>query len=421
MINGDFMKKLFILLFLFITPLVCAADFSLEKWPLYKDVKEVKTGLNSFSIDDEIFKNTQKDLRDLRVIDNKNREVPYKLLKSHSKSETQTFFPKMLNKSYAPGENSSAVLDFGVNNQGINFLEITTSSENFQTSARVYGSNTIGDWRVLADDIYIYDYTDNRGNMFYKRTSLNFPESIYQYLKIEIDDNIGKPIKIDKITGKRIKKENAKELRREVAFNKKTAGNNTELVIDLGQGGIPHSKITVGVGDKNFNRSLDIYASFNNENWRKVSGGYIFRYNTPKFNGENLVLDFSEINERYIKFIIYNYDNVPLDINKITIYSVYREIVFKAEAGGEYKVYYGNKDARWPVYDLDKYFQYLDLNNVKQVNLSDEKVNPILKMLDYDKGNPEKSEKIKNLMSISLVSASIILIILAAQFFRKKK
>lgn len=420
MIKCFFMKKLFILLFLFIIPLVCAADFSLEKWPFYKNIENIKTGLNSFSIDDEIFKNTQKDLRDLRVINDKNKEVPYKLLKSRGKSETQIFSPKMLNKSYAPGKNSSVVLDFGANNQGINFLEIKTDSENFQTSARVYGSDSIGSWRVLADNIYIYDYTDRKGNMFSKRTTFDFPESIYRYLKIEIDDNTGEPVKIDSITGKMIKKEDVKELRREATFNKKTAGDNTEFVIDLGQGGIPHSKITVGVSDKNFNRSLAILASFNNKDWRKVSSGYIFRYNTAKFNGENLILDFSEINERYIKLVIYNYDNVPLDVNKITVYSIYREIVFNAETGGEYKVYYGNKNARWPVYDLNKYFHYLDLNSVKQAGLSNEKNNSFFKASVKQQINP-KSEKIKNLMSISLVSASIILIILAAQFFRKKK
>ena len=149
------MKKLFVLIFLFIIPVVCFADFNLEKWSLYKDIEEVEIGLNSFPIDDEIFENTQKDLRELRVINGKNIEVPYKLLKSSNKLETQIFSPKMLNKSYISGENSSVMLDFGENNQGINFLEIITSSENFQTSARVYGSNSIGNWRVLADNIYI--------------------------------------------------------------------------------------------------------------------------------------------------------------------------------------------------------------------------------------------------------------------------
>lgn len=414
------MKKIFIFIFLFIIPVVCLADFSLEKWPFYKDIEIVKIGLNSFSIDDEIFKNTQKDLRDLRIIDSQNIEVPYKLLKSDIKFETKKFSPKMLNKSYTPKENSSVVLDFGENNQGINFLEIKTSSENFQTSVNVYGSDSVGDWRVLANDIYIYDYTDRKGNMFSKRTILNFPESIYRYLKIEIIDNIGIPVKIDSVVGKMIKKENAKEFQKDVLFTKKRDKNNTEIMIDLGQEGIPHSKIVMGVGDKNFNRSLAVFASFNQKKWRRVSSEYIFRYNTVKFNGENLILDFPEINEQYIKLVIYNNDNAQLDINKIIVYSIYREIVFEAKESLEYKVYYGNKDARWSVYDLDKYFHYLNLGNIKQINVSIEKNNPLFKKYIKPQVDP-KSEKIKNLMSISMILSSIVLIILLIQFFKNKK
>lgn len=411
------MKKL--LLMLFALPLICCADFDLEKWQYYKEIKIEQAGLNSFTIDSEIFQSAENHLRDLRVIAGNNQEIPYKLLKSASKAEERIFSPKMLNKSALAGENSSVVLDFGENNQGVNYLEIITDSENFQTNARVLGADTIGDWRVIAEDIYIYDYSDRKGKMFSKRTALNFPETIYRYLKIEIADQSGVPIRINNVVGKFIKQENAKEFSDEVSFQKIAQAKNTEITIDTEREGVPHGKIALVIADENFSRSLSIRASFNGADWRNVGSAYIYRYHTEKYRGENLLVEFPEAGERFIKLIIHNNDDAPLNVDKILIFSIFRQVLFTAQSNNEYRVYYGNKNANTPVYDLEKYFQYLDLSAVKVVGLSEEKANPAFKVFTPALPDP-KSEKIKGLMSISLTAAAIILLILTMRFFRKK-
>ena len=67
-------KTLFLFGLLFLAGAV-RADFSLDKWPYYKDVVGVKSGLTLIPLDNEIFANSLRGLSDLRVIDSSNQEV----------------------------------------------------------------------------------------------------------------------------------------------------------------------------------------------------------------------------------------------------------------------------------------------------------------------------------------------------------
>lgn len=413
------MKKLFIffVLSLLLVPNLVFADFDATRWLYEKDILSAEPGLNSFAIDDELFEKSEQNLRDLRLIDSDKQEVPFKLLESRAKSESKTYVPNMLNKSYSEGESSSVILDFGINNQGVNALTILTSSENFQTSVRVSGSDDRESWRTLKEGIYIYDYTDRKGNVKTQNTTVSFPESVYRFLKLEILDS---SVRINSVTGRMNIKKSAKELKRSALFSQKENDDkNSEVFIDLMQSGIPTTKLVLSTKNKNFNRSVALYASFNNEDWRRVDYAYIFRYDTPRFKGENLVLDFFEVNEQYLKLVIDNQDNAPITISKVVTYSIYHEIVFEAETGKAYKVFYGNQKAKWPQYDFEKYFQYLDLSNVNQVDLSEERANPGYVDLSIAPPDP-RSEKIPWLMPAALLSACAILLLMIFQFFRHK-
>lgn len=412
------MKKNIITLLLFFTlPAICLADFSPQKWQYYKDVNEKVSGLAQFSIDDEIFSNTKSDLQDLRVISNNGKEVPYKLVVGESKVETTSYSPQMLNNSYAPGDGSSVILDFGGSNTAVNTLTINTRSENFQRNVKIYGSDDMNNWRVVKENIYIYDYTDKKAGFKSQNTTINFPESVFRYLKIEITDPVNEPVIIDSVSAKQYIRENVKEVVREPRFTKEVKDGNTEIKVDMGSGGIPLGKIALNAKSVNFNRSLVIYSSYNQADWRQLGQSYIFRYDTPKFRGENLTLNFSETKDRYIKILIINKDDEPLDIAGLKTFSVYRQVVFAAKAEESYRIYYGNPNARGSEYDLEKYFQYLDAENAINMTLSAQKINK--EYASAAKSETEQ-EKYPYLMPVSLIVISILLLFLIYKFFQKK-
>lgn len=414
------MKKLLLIIVLLLIPSICLANFEITKWEFYKNITTEGEGLKKISIDDQMFSGTERDLRDLRVLDKEGYEVPYKLLKSQTTANIKTYYPKIINNSYEEGKDSSVVLDFGENNQGINSLDIKTNTENFQANVKVLGSDSLDNWRTLKERVYIYDYTDKRGNFKTQKTELNFPESVFRYLKLEIVNNQTAQVKINSVSAQKRTLEKSKELERLPEFKIEQKDSNTEIIIDLESSGIPTSKLILETKDKNFNRGVLIYSSYNKDKWRRIGGGNIFRYDTDKYRGENLQLNFSETNDQYIKLVISNMDNEPVAINEVKSYSVYREAIFQAEAGKEYRVYYGNSSARFPRYDLDSYFEYLDLNRAEAVELSTQKKNPAFKALEKLETTP-KSEEIPWLMPFALIVSCLLLLFLVFRFFKEQK
>ncbi|RLC37299.1 hypothetical protein DRH27_03970 [Candidatus Falkowbacteria bacterium] len=415
------MKKLLIIIFLFLFPVFVYANFDLTKWQYNKNINEKSDGLVRFTIDDEIFSNTERGLQDLRIIDSDNSEIPFKLMHSKVNEQQSAYYPRMINNSYLPGQFSSVILDFGENPPTVNRLTINTSSNNFQRNVNIYGSDDPkGDFSILKEKAYIYDYTDIKGSFKSQNTIINFPDSIFRYIKIEVLDDNNTQVNINSVNGYKYTKTQIKELIRTPAYTVKENQTDkfTEIYIDLGLSGLPTNKIQFSVSDKNFNRGVSVFSSLDNNNWRHLGNNYIFRYNTAKFTGDNLSLDFSETNDRYLKIIIRNKDNNTLKIDGVNTFSIYREVIFQISQDKDYKVYYGNQKARFPEYDIESYFQYLDLESAKDVTLSKQNINP-----EYvPEAEPELpiTERIPYLMPGFLILISLVLLFFVFKFFQKK-
>lgn len=417
-------KKTILLVTLFaLLPAIALADFNIAKWQKYKQVEDVQTGLNRFAIDDELFAGTRSDLRDLRLIDSSNKEVPYKLLMSKSRNERRKFSPKVLNNSYNESGDTSLILDFGENNQGVSNLLINTPNQNFQRSVEVYGSESAKEnWNLLTDKAYIYDYTDKRGGLATQKTEISFTNSIFRYLMVVVKSDGGERFVVNSVNAYDYISERSKEYVRQPVFKQKRdrVKKTSDIFVDLEVSGIPTRKIELAVADSNFRRGVEIYSSYDNNKWHLVGSDYIFRYNTDKFRGENLSLNFSETDERYLKIVIYNNDNEELDITNLKSFSLYREVVFEADSSKNYRVYYANREARFPVYDIDNYFAYFDLDKVKDVSLGSEMENTAFVLPARNSSKEPASEVVPYLMSVGLLAAAIMLLFLVYNFFQKK-
>ncbi len=398
-----------------------SADFSFEKWQYEKELKTPAGGLAEVTIDNEIFAKASLGLADVRIVDEKNQETPYKLVTPKGSLSETEYTPKLINNSVAEGKYASVILDLGAGGLLTNSLTIQTASSNFQRNVTIYGSDNQTDWQTLKAGGYIYDYTDEKAKVKTQNTTVAFNESNFRFLKLEVAEVDRKPILINSVGVKRYLQEELREFKLSPSFEvaQVEKEKTTRLIVDLGQSGIPTSRLVLEAGGENFNRSLLVYAS-NDKNstaWRQVGSGYLFRYDTPKFKGENSSVKISETTERYLKVVIDNQDNAPLNFAKITALATYRDLVFQAQAGSSYRLFYGNPGAKAPQYDLEKYFQYLDLNTVQNATLSAQKNNaqfiPALA--------PVKpfSERYATLLSVALVTMGAILLLLVYKFLKK--
>jgi len=407
--------------FLFFS-LVARADFSLEQWKYSKDIQTQPKGLMDVSIDNEVFANSNKGLTDVRVVDDKNQETPFKLITTKESVGTTVYTPKMVNNSVIPGKYSTVVLDLGEEGLTTNSLTIQTTSSNFQRNVTISGSNDQKDWNILKSNGYIYDYTDSKAQVKSQNTTVSFSESNFKFLKVEVAELDGSPVVIKSVTVSQYVQKNAQEFKVSPNFDSvqdNSKAKTTTLMADLGQSGIPTSRLSLEASDENFNRSVAVFSSNdkNSANWKSVGYGYIFRYNTPKFIGENNNIKINETTDRYFKIVIFNNDNSPLNFSKLSAFAVYRDLVFQAQEGRSYRLFYGNPKAKAPQYDLEKYFQYLDLSTIQSTVLGGQKTN--LQFVPEKEVEKPFSERYSALLSISLVTAGIILLLMVYKFFKK--
>src|SRR4030042_6838768 len=167
------MRKI-IFVFTLLFPIMAIAAFNVEKWRYFKDISVSGEGIQKVSLDDEVFSFAKENLSDLRIVNGKNEDVPYKLAVSRDKKERAEYYPKMINNSFVDGK-SQVILELEEGNRDINRLRIITPSENFKGNAKISGSDDMENWGVLGEDIYIYDYTDKKGAFKSQNTTVNFP------------------------------------------------------------------------------------------------------------------------------------------------------------------------------------------------------------------------------------------------------
>lgn len=414
------MKKLFIIfvvIFLF-SATSCLANFDISKWKYYKDISSTGGNLSRVTLDDEVFSNATRDLFDVRIVDRENREVPFKFVSGKESFKSDRVPVKMINNSYISGENSQVILDLGTSGSLVNNLTVNTVSENFQRNVKVYGSNDMTAWNTLKDDGYIYDFTDKKANFKSQNTQIKFPDSAYHYIKIEIVDDSGNPVRINSVETSDTTEEDVRGYERHPQFksNERVDKKITEIIADLRVNGIPTNKISIESKNVNFNRAILVYSSNdeNANNWDYLGQGYVFRYNTPKFVGENMAVSFPETNKRFIKLEVINKDDAPLSISDVVIFSIFREIIFQANTSENYRLFYGNPKADYPQYDLEKYFQYLEPDKAVEAKITSQKDNP-----SYVPEKAPLTERIPYLLSGILTITSLFLIFLVFKFLKK--
>lgn len=399
---------------------VAKADFLISSWRYKKTVDAAHTGLVKVAADKDLFKHAQRGLGDVRVIDGSGSEVPYKLLILGQEDGKKEYPANLINNASVSGKYSMAILDFGSRGIVTNALTIKTSSENFQRNVKIYGSDDLSNWNLLKGDGYIYDFTDTTAHAKTQDTTVFFSDSVYRYVKVEISDGENRPVKIDGVVASQRVRKNSDQFSVPSTFTKVNEQSNgqTALIADFAQEGYPVSKVSFVIAGENFNRRVLVYSGQdkNAKEWRYIGDGYVFRYDTPKFKGENLTIAVGEASDRYLKFVFQNNDNAPLSIQGIEGFVTNRVIIFDATREGRYVIYYGNTSAGAPRYDIDTYLKYYDLADVSSVILGGEVENERFSEVVQQKPFSERSPYF---LPIMLTVTGLLLLFLVYKFLKQ--
>ncbi len=379
------MKRFFLLL-LVVMPFFAAADFSVAKWQYERPIvlpSQSEQGYVRLKLDRAVATGSSQ-FKDIRVIEGENREVPYQFSIETAEVRTQYRTSRVLDTVVDSVGRLEFILDLGENGTLHNKLHIETGSPNYKRQVSVFAASSLlphnsSGWNLLTDKGYIFKFTDPVTKFSTASGEVIYAQNSSRYLRVVIENGPEGVVSLLRGSVYRYEISSAKEEIEVLPADilDRTNEQTTEVVVDLGSAGIPTHKITLFVNDRgNFSRSVYLFGSLDGQSWSRVGQGYLSQIETAKWSGGNLSIDYPESTYRFYKVSIQNFDDAPLHVaNRVEVTHILRTIVFEAQPGSAYRLYYGNPVAYAPKYDLARYFEYLETTALPEARLGAEREN----------------------------------------------
>lgn len=326
---------------------------------------------------------TNPDWSDIRVISETGAEIPYLITRSTKEYGGETSV-SILNRTSLTDGRTSFILDAGQSGIIKTALSISTTNPNFRRQVSVYGSDTLlssesNQWALITDKGYLFKFTDNTANFSAGKDTIELSKNTFRYIKVVIgsgDEGTLNVTRASLYNNTSIQSANySKEAVASTTNNIKK--RTSEIVVDQGREGFLTHAITLGSSDKNYNRKVIIETSQDGQSWSYLSQGYISSVSTALFEGNSTRLTYSETNARFIRASVINEDNRPLTFeNKVTLEGPVISVLFETRGNERYSLYYGNRSAQKPQYDIVRLSQYIEESNLPIATIGNESINP---------------------------------------------
>ena len=425
------MKKIFffsVLLFIIVVsfPLNTSADtFNRALWKYQTTVQTPAVsseGLSSLLLGRPILP-VSGIVPNIRIMDKNGEEVPYE---SVNLAEADKPIPSEISDLSINNE-VSFIVDTGNNTETHSNIWLHIDGKNYKRSVSIYAFDSklpfnSGAWRLITDQGYIYNYTDDRANFSNTGSIVSYPKTTARFLKVVIKPGEGKIDAVNSVyvthkyeslgvqedsfmTPVSIKEDGEKNITTvEINFE------NTEIV----------RNVFLDSSDSNFNRRAVLSYEDKNGNWVSAGAAYFFGVDTNLLKKKVLEAEFPDVFANKIKIEIINYNDRPLSIiDQATIIYPKAGVVFKAIKGETYTLYYGADSVSLPTYDLGSSLQYANLNKIPEAVIG----NPTLNSNYVAPKGPEIpiTEKYGFIFNTALILLVALLGILIFLYLRKVK
>ncbi|MES2470712.1 MAG: DUF3999 family protein [Patescibacteria group bacterium] len=404
-----------------------AAAFEASQWQFQKDViVDRSAGAQStfayVYLDHDVASSSRNDWADIRIKNSNGDEVAYQVLNDIDVPR-ETSLPTILDSSVNSRGERQFILDLGRSGVIHSSIELRTDSLRYQRQVRVYSSDSLlsidsSAWNLINSNGYIYKFTDDVTGFTGGSDRVTYPYATSQYLKVVIGAGAEGPVGVSSasITSLERKTKNVVTFTSQAAVTQNAAEKRSEYVFDLGSSGALTNKVKLNLAQqKNFNRRIIIESSNDKAAWNYAGTDYISRIDTPLFKGERLDVEYSEQRARYIRISIYNGDDAPVPLSsQATFYESPRVLLFDALGERNFTLFYGNKKAVPPQYDLSRFAQYVTFEGATRGKLGVERLNST-----YSPDLPPITESNPYLLTIILVVLVLVVLGLAAAYLYK--
>ncbi len=344
----------------------------LKDYNYKKDLSGVSETWHSIPLNDEIFSKVSSNLNDLRIYGISEEmdtiEAPYILRINSEILQNQDIPFTIINQSKTE---KGYYFTFQTDaKESINQLLLDFQTANFDWRVDLEGGQNQQEWFTILEDYRVLSIKNESTE--YSFTKLNFPEAKYRYYRLLIKSN-QKPnlgVALIKQTVTEGVFTNHQVTKFDVGEDKKTRAT----VIDFELA----SRTSVNSIALNLDTNFDYYRTIKIAYLKdsiKTEKGWIPNYSFIK-NGTLSSMepnDFSFDSKLSKKFrlTIYNGDNQALNISSVTTKGYKHEVVARFTEDAQYVLAYGNKSARTPAYDINRFTNTIP-KTPKAINLGTE-------------------------------------------------
>lgn len=332
------------------------ADLPRGEWRTARPValpKIVGRGLVYLPLDEKALAGVGS-MSEYRVVEDGRREVPYKMVLEEGQTEARAFAAKVISLATLEKRQAQVVLDLGSGAPAANRVDLALRGDNFRSRARVEGSRDRSQWWLLQGQSVVYRHESR-----FEQTQVPIPANEYRFLRITLYRLEGNLPKIEgaKVLGVvTIPRRLVAVPVRRLADSEQAREHTTVLGLDMGRLTRDLAEARFEVEEPAFDREVTIEVP---SSVRTTPGGRDYQWaGAGRLQrlapGKAVVLPLQVPAARCLRISIYNGDDRPLTIRRVTLWRMRRGLVFSADPAHEYALWYGRRNAPEPVYDIQR-------------------------------------------------------------------
>ena len=358
-------------LFLFLLLTICAAFVASAQDTFgYKaNIQSVnQPGFYKIHLSSLLLAKINKDLSDLRIMDEKKRFVPYiRLQNLPSVKEDFISFPIV-----QTSENTDSITSVIIENEpGLLIRSLWLKLKNTAVSRKVdvLGSDDKHKWFAIDEEIPLRQATGSNTDSYLQ--SLSFPASSYKYFKINVNNKRKSPLKILQagIYSTETSAPKFSLLPEPSVTRKDSSDKITYLYINL-KDKFQVNKLVIPVSyPKYFRRTVLIF---------EIKGKDKLLLSETILDSDTKPEVIFSSKAKNLELQILNGDNPPLEMASLQAWQLNEYILAYLEPATPYQLLVGDKNAVQPDYDL-KFFTDSALQHASEIKHSEVVRNPLLK------------------------------------------
>lgn len=323
----------------------CTLSGAQSSFEYTSSLSEVKSGgFYKIILLPSIISKCKNEFNDIRILDNKGRQVPYVLKSDQPVFRQQNFIELPMLSIKKEADKQTHIVFENKLQKTISELLLVIKNTDADRMVSISGSDDQKQWFVISEGISLTSILVNDKDRFFQ--SLSFPKSTYKFFEIVINGKDLLPFNIVKVGVYEGLLRNGEYVPvPDPTFVQKDSSNKSSYVSVYFNDKYLVNKIQLEVqGPKFFRRRLTI--SEDDGNNILSIGGYILSSGID--NGYTL-----NIKTKKLLFVIENEDSPPVILKSVKAYQLNKYLLTYLEPSNEYQLQFGDSAVAAPRYDLE--------------------------------------------------------------------